>query len=570
MTEVTTNGKGHMLPIPVPKKSSISTNSETSTFESLMESHKSLSSSSTPATSGVTYLKDSPSERKKMLMLDECGLTVEDIDVLHNHWFNLPHIPSHVSLKRYFSYFNSDIKSVLHLSYIIWAQAAKQIPEYESKSIQLYKKAIQIGDEYWENKHSHDNFNMHYYLRYMNERYFYEYLIGNGLNCSLTLSSCMRLAQLAGYAQIDVSPDNPIIGKPARPFVFRGISSLSMKLRCSIIQDPTIDDHLDPDLPLAEEKRRLFWDIYSGEKWYSFISDLPSSFSVDSQTLVYTALPSPTSFFSLTDSDGAESANLTDSSSGTSVYLHEALEKLESNEVMVDMNSCTSTILLLTMAENIVKWCNMFLNTAKLEDIGSPDAIPKLKSKIDNISNTFSRFESNVLYINMDVGPLLRFLISNTTNVLYHSILIKMGCLFEKKLKTDPTGWDIDKAHQTFFTNCLYSVSETTIQVFTQTIESGTVEELGYEVYFSLTNSLKSLYQCAAFFKQFGSLLLLDRSLESRLNDIISRFLQQVRDQYSKTEKLNSRCERLMRVMTHWSEMLRSKPILISFFDIFI
>ncbi|GME82501.1 unnamed protein product [Ambrosiozyma monospora] len=182
----------------------------------------------------------------------------------------------------------------------------------------------------------------------------------------------------------------------------------------------------------------------------------------------------------------------------------------------------------------------------------------------------FSRFESNVLYINMDLGPLLKFLISNTKNVLYHSILIKMGCVFEKKLGIDPTGWNIGKEHQIFFTNCLYSVSETTIQVFSQTIESGTVEELGYEVYFSLTNSLKSLYQCAAFFKQFGSLLLLDRSIESRLNALIARFLQQVRDQYSETKKFNSKCERLIRAMTHWNEMLRSKPIMISFFDIFI
>ncbi|GME98568.1 unnamed protein product [Ambrosiozyma monospora] len=204
-----------------------------------------------------------------MMKLDQSGLTVNDIDVLHNYWFSIPHIPSHVSLKRYYSYFNSDIQNVLHLSYIIWAQAAKKIPEYESKSIQLYKTAIQIGDEYWKNN-AHDNFNMHYYLRYMSERYFYEYLIGDGLNCSLTLSSCMRLAQLAGYAQIDVSPENPTTGKPARLFVFSGISSLSMKLKCPIIQDPTIDDHLDPDLPLAEEKRRLFWDIYSGEKCITF------------------------------------------------------------------------------------------------------------------------------------------------------------------------------------------------------------------------------------------------------------------------------------------------------------
>ncbi|GMG19684.1 unnamed protein product [Ambrosiozyma monospora] len=586
-TKLTANEKSHILPtiqniispapvsLPISKKNPISIfpetpSSEGQSAEPAVESSKSLSLNLTPATFGVTYAAASSSEHLKMLKLDQCGLTANDIDVLHNYWFSLPHMTSHVSPKRYYRYFNCDPQSVLHFSYMIWAQSAKEIQEYESKSTQLYEKSIEIGDAYWKNKQSLDNFNMHYYLRYMNERNFYEYLIGAGLNCSLTLSSCMRLAQLAGYSQIDVSPNNPITGKTARPFAFREISSGRTQLKGSFTQDHTIDDNLDPDLPLAEEKRRLFWDIYLGEKWYSLITGLPSSLSVDSQTLVYTALPSPTSFFSLNDSNGVESPNITDSSSVTSVYLHEAMEKLKSNEVMVDLNSCTSSILLLTMTENIVKWCNVFLNTTKLEDIDLPDAIPNMKSKIDDISNKFSRFESNVLYFDMDVGPMLRLLISNTKNILYHSMLIKMSCVFEKKLKTDPTGWNIDEERRNFFTNCLYAVSETTIEVFSQTIESGTVKELGYDVYLSLTNTLKSAYQCAAFFKQFGSFLLLDRSIESHLNALISRFLQQVSDQYSKAENFNSRCERLMRMMTHWSEMLRSQPGLISFFDIFL
>ncbi|GME83182.1 unnamed protein product [Ambrosiozyma monospora] len=507
-----------------------------------------------------------------MLKLDQCGLTANDIDIFHNYWFGLPHMTDHISPKRYFSYFNSDPQSVLHFSYIIWAHSAKDIPEYESKSIQLYEKAIEIGDLYWKNKQQFDNFNMHYYLRYMNERYFYEYLVGSGLNCSLTLSSCMRLAQLAGYVQIDVSPNNPLTGKTARPLTFRGISSMTMQLKCSPTQDHTIDDNLDPDLSLAEEKRRLFWDVYLGEKWYSLITGLPSSLSVDSETLVYTALPSPTSFFSLNGSNGTESGSITDSNPVTSVYLHEAMEKLESNEVMIDLNSCTSSILLLTMTENIVKWSKVFLNTAKLEDIGLPEAIPNMQSKIDEISNKFSRFESNVLYFDMDVGPMLRLMISITKNVLYHAMLIKLSCVFENKLKIDPTGSNIHEEHRKFFTDCLYSVSETTIEVFSQTIETASVEELGYEVYMAQTNCLKSLYQCAAFFKQFGSFLLLDRSIESRLNALIARYLRQVSEQYPKTEKekFNSRCARLMKVMTHWSEMLRSQPGLISFFDIFI
>ncbi|GME95149.1 unnamed protein product [Ambrosiozyma monospora] len=154
------------------------------------------------ATIGVNYLTASSSERLKMLKLDQHGLTSNDIDIFHNYWFGLPHMTDHISSKRYFSYFNSDPQSVLHCSYIIWAHSAKDIPQYESKSIQLYEKAIELGDMYWKNKQSMENFNMHYYLHYLNDRYFYEYLTGNGLNCSLTLSSCMRLAQLAGYIQI--------------------------------------------------------------------------------------------------------------------------------------------------------------------------------------------------------------------------------------------------------------------------------------------------------------------------------------------------------------------------------
>ncbi|GMF00260.1 unnamed protein product [Ambrosiozyma monospora] len=340
-----------------------------------------------------------------------------------------------------------------------------------------------------------------------------------------------------------------------------------MNIESSTAQDHTIDDNLDPDLPLAEEKRRLFWDIYLGEKWYSLITGLPSSLSVDSETLIYTVLPSPTSFFSLNSSDGTEGA---DSSSIASLYLHEAMEKLESNDVMIDLNSYTSSILLLTMTEKIVKWCKVFLNTAKLEDISLPEAITNMQSKIDDISNKVSRFESNVLYFDMDTGPLLRLLISMTKNVLYHSMLIKLSCVFENNLKTDPTGSNIDEQHRMFFTNCLYLVSGTTSEVFSQIIETGPVEEVGFEVYMAQINCLKSLYQCAAFFKQFGSILVLDRSIESRLNALIARYLQQVNEQNPHTKKSNSRCARLMKVMIHWSEMLRSQPGLISFFDTFI
>ncbi|GME91807.1 unnamed protein product [Ambrosiozyma monospora] len=348
------------------------------------------------------------------------------------------------------------------------------------------------------------NFNMHYYLHYMNDRQYYEYLIGTGLNCSLTLSSCMRLAQLAGYQQIDVCPDNALTGKTSRPLDFQGISGTDMPLQSLTTEDHTIDDNLDPDLPFAEEKRRLFWDIYLGEKWYFLITGLPSSLSVDSQKLVYTVLPSPTSFFSLNNSSSEEDANLTDSNSVTRIYLHEAMEKLESNEVMLDLNSYASSILLLTMIEDIVKWSKAFLNTVELEYIGLPEAIPNIKFKIDDVSNKLSRFESNVLYYDMDVGPMLGLLISMTKNVLYHSILIKLSCVFKNKLQTDPTGSNIHEDHRKFFTSCLYLVSEMTIEVFLQTIESGSVEELEYEFYVAQTNCLKSLYQCAAFFKRFG------------------------------------------------------------------
>ncbi|GME82434.1 unnamed protein product [Ambrosiozyma monospora] len=578
--EVTANEKNHILPtiqniispdpasLPITKKTPLLNISETpssegQSAESTVEPSKSFSLNIT----GVTYLEALSNERLKMLMADQYGLTADDIDVLHKYWFEIPHMTDYMSPKRYFEYFNSDPQSVLYCSYIIWAHSARDIPRYESKSFQLYEKAIEIGDVYWKNKQSIDNFNMHYYLHYMNMRTFYEYLIGAGFNCSLNLSSCMRLAQLAGYVQIDVSSNNLFTG---RPLDIQGISSMDMPLKYSITEDHTIDDNLDPDLPLAEEKRRLFWDIYLAEKWYFLATGLPSSLSFDSQTLVYTVLPSPTSFLSLDGSNCAENVTLTDSNSVTSVYLHEAIEKLESNEVMIDLNYCTSSIVLLTMTENIVKWCKVFLNTAKLENVGLPEAIPNMKSKIDDISYKFSRFESNVLYFDMDVGPMLRLLITMTKNVLYHSILIKLGRVFENKLKIDTTGSNIHEEHREFFTSCLYAVSEITIEVFSKNIETGLVEELGYEVYMAQTNCLKSLYQCAAFFKRFGSFLVLDRSIESRLNDLIGRYFQQVSGEYLKTEKFHSRCARLMKVMTHWSKMLSSQPGSISFFDVFI
>ncbi|GME76261.1 unnamed protein product [Ambrosiozyma monospora] len=94
--EVTATAKSHISPsiqniispLPVSKKSSISTISETTTFESPGESCKSLSLNLPPATFDFTYSEASLSERLKMMKLDQSGLTVNDIDVLHNYWFN--------------------------------------------------------------------------------------------------------------------------------------------------------------------------------------------------------------------------------------------------------------------------------------------------------------------------------------------------------------------------------------------------------------------------------------------------------------------------------------------------
>ncbi|GME75495.1 unnamed protein product [Ambrosiozyma monospora] len=137
--------------------------------------------------------------------IKELGLTMDDIEELHEHWFNAPHVVFEYSKPRYMHYFKTAPLTVLHFSYMIWATSALELPSLEHRAYAIYQKALQLADKYWVQFWNQPEFNTLYYLHSICERLYFEFITGMDLKCALSLCTLVRLAQMAGYDQLDVS-----------------------------------------------------------------------------------------------------------------------------------------------------------------------------------------------------------------------------------------------------------------------------------------------------------------------------------------------------------------------------
>ncbi|GMG21847.1 unnamed protein product [Ambrosiozyma monospora] len=310
--------------------------------------------------------------------IKELGLTMDDIAELHEHWFNAPHVVFEYSKARYMHYFKTAPLTVLHFSYMIWATSALEIPSLEHRAYSIYQKALQLADKYWVQFWNQPEFNTLYYLHSICERLYFEFVTGMDLKCALSMCTLVRLAQMAGFDQLDVSTKtliNPSVfiksciwhvspegddddddeeeeddngssadsddnndktdntvekDKENEPRKDKENKKSYHGATNELSNQDEPDDGLDPEIPLIEEKRRMFWDIYALDKWYSLITGLPCSIVSDTTSAIFTKLPSPTTFVLLNGGEIAEtqgSNGLDQQNPG--YYLHEAMRKIE-------------------------------------------------------------------------------------------------------------------------------------------------------------------------------------------------------------------------------------------------
>lgn len=508
-----------------------------------------------PFNTSLTNLTNKSFE--EVIGLPNLNLTMQDIDNFHSFYFNSNTRIFKYSVQRYYNTFVKDPKSILHYSYMIWTIACFYLDEYEHIVNKMYENALTQMTNYWESNRDSFHSDILTYLHALCLKAQFEFLSGREMRAALTISSSIRLTQMYGYDQIDLSPTT--LSTPAIFFRSFSVSSENYGSTNTLIQD----DNLDPDIPLVEERRRVLWEVFAIDKWSSLVTGLPCALSVDSLSVIFTKLPSPTSFLPLNnETDISEPEH-----EQNSYYLHEAMQKLDNNQVLLDINSSSSKILLLTISENIIKWCKMFLNMVELETLKSASSIDSIRNKVDELVRNFESMHNNLLFFDLTTEPLMNIVITNTSTLLYQSVLIKFGSLFDLQFKEDPTGATICENEIKLFRDILDEVSTMSEKLVLRFIKKQHIEIhlKKAPVFIVFINSIKSLFQCIAFVYKFNTILHINEERKQSLLETIQLCATIINGMSVKTPIV----EKTKDIINNGQELLDHSPHLLSFFDSF-
>lgn len=503
----------------------------------------------------------------ELIGLPKLGLTMRDIDTFHAFYFNSTTRIFKYSVKRYYHLFLNKPLSILHYSYMIWTIAAFYIEKYEHLVEKLYDLALMQMNTYWELNRDSFHSDILTYLHAQCLKAQFEFLSGREMRAALTVSASIRLAQMYGYDQIDLSPttlDSPAV-------FFRNFSLNDNFENSNVLLN---DDGVDQDIPLVEERRRVLWEVYAIDKWSSLVTGLPCALSVDSLSVIFTKLPSPTTFLKLIQKDGeektgdeTENEKDKDPEDQTSYFLHEAMQKLDNNQVLLDINSSSSKILLLTISENIIKWCKMFLNMVELETLKSDSSINSIRNKVNELVKNFESMHNNLLFFDLTTEPLMNIVITNTSTLLYQTVLIKFSSLFNVQLKEDPSGATIFENEITLFKEIHSEVSSISEKLVLRFIKKPHMEVhlKKAPVFIVFINSIKSLFQCIAFIYKFNHFLHIS---DEKKNSLLAT-LAKAEFEIGKINLKIPIVEKTRAIIKNGKEMLDHSPQSLSFFDSF-
>lgn len=500
-----------------------------------------------------------------LIGLSKLGLTISDIDKFHAFYFNSNTRIFKYSTQRYYNTFVKEPKKILHYSYMIWTIACFNLDQYEWMVDTMYQAALIQMNEYWESNRDSFHSDILTYLHALCLKSQFEFLSGREMRAALTVSSSIRLTQMYGYDQIDLSPTT--LGTPAIFFRSFSLSSEQFEPSNALLGD----DELDPDIPLVEERRRVLWEVYAIDKWSSLVTGLPCALSVDSLSVIFTKLPSPTTFLPLNndnDITGNENGNDSENENDqSSFYIHEAMQKLDNNQVLLDINSSSSKILLLTISENIIKWCKMFLTMVELETLKSPSSIDSIRNKVDELVRNFESMHNNLLFFDLTTEPLMNIVITNTSTLLYQTVLIKFDSLFNLQFKEDPTGSNICENEIKLFKDILYEVSNMSEKLILRFIKKSHIENhlKKAPVFIVFINSIKSLFQCIAFVLRYNNILKIDEQRKLSLIETLRSTSTIINSMPGKTPIV----AKTKTIINNGQELLDHSPQLLSFFDSF-
>ncbi|GME83569.1 unnamed protein product [Ambrosiozyma monospora] len=502
---------------------------------------------------------------------------MSQVHQFHDKWFKLQDKSFMYSKPRFLHYFYHDTTHILFFCYIIWAYCLIDCPtltvENHEKANSIYEKACLLGQKYWDENRSNENFNTSYYLSFLLQKSDFEYLTCREHLSSASLSWAARFSQLASLDRMDTANGSLLPISTCERSRFFGTDCSTTPANFFHFQRIVAreDDGFDENMPLVEEVRRAFWNVYVHDRWMSISSGWPALICQDTNTLLYTLLPSPTTFLSL-DEVQSSTMNIENNGSEQSCYLHTAMSKLNDNELMLDFHSVSSEILLLTVSENITKWSRNFLCGFPMENLDSTQGLVEMGATIETLVKHFKHLQNNLLRFDLSMDPMLQVVVDNSTTIIYHSVLTKLTCLMEKKLASATKSQHVSPIEiigfeqYLFFKDLLFKVTKLATGLSAKFRSSGIklvsmICKLHMNVLF-MNSVVKSLLQSFAFFQRFKNVLELENEedgfMMNKLATEISVLTQTMKSYTSQCKSLN--LERILRFFSLWVNKIETAP----------
>ncbi|OUM51044.1 hypothetical protein BVG19_g125 [[Candida] boidinii] len=485
-------------------------------------------------------------------------LTNEDVDVLNSFCFQYP--CAMVAKGNYYYHFRYKPESIIHLVFMSWALHSLNENTYKDKSELFYTAAIEHLNDYWGRQNdTSDNFDHCGYLQCLCFKAHFEYKTGRGIQSALTIASAIRICQLFGYDCIDseteegffcykqpydalfsasenggtLSLDDFAGGKYkeyknsdnlATDDMFNGTRRLEKDKWAS--QDShshqnerksakdsnntgntvgTTDDtdswfgsfnfdtreDSEPEMSRIEESRRTFWQVYCMDRYYSLVSGHPCSLYNDKITRIYTRLPC-TGIFN----------DSTDSTESKEDYLHEAMAKLEANELLLDTGFFTSEILILTFSEAIIRWCKNFTMTTEAVMLQDDEYIDYIRNKIEAIAAKFKGLSKNLISFQLVYSEGFNELVLTNTDIILYQSLLKKFC--DLSLKTQALSSKSLELYEFCLQTCM-QVSQEVVKKFISYDDEFCTLIVRTPYFITLSTAVKSAIQCLALSKRFSS-----------------------------------------------------------------
>lgn len=299
-------------------------------------------------------------------------------------------------------------------------------------------------------------------------------------------------------------------------------------IRLELLPQLTTDneDFIDAEMPLIEEKRRLFWQIFMMDKWASLITARPCGIPIDSRYPILTRLPALIGPFRYKDEYGM--ATLT---TEESPFYEEASAKVRHNGILIDVSTGSARVLVLMATYATCFWSQQMLIQHR-HGLPTDKELQALNDQLKVYDEHMRKFQSTMLYNELHYDAMMKRVPKMAFWFLYKSALVKLMWLVDESLAKDPTGASISDLHKELFRSTFDKGLNIMEEIITGTLKENTTlwGPLVLKVLISEI-IIKTLVQYVEIIMRYGPVTNFQPAAYSRAKELIRTLFDQIKFQ---------------------------------------